>query len=171
MLIVYCTPKYAFNYMKNYLLTILFFFLFFCLTSCRDEYSICNLGKDVKFFAGFYQKIAGNEVTATAPNLTIALLNTSNPIYNNEANVTVFSLPLNGTVDSAKYVITIANNLPKDTLTIVYTSQSNIISAECGSAIYNNVTKLYSTYNTIDSVKIILPAVNTSLLQNAKIYF
>jgi Family of unknown function (DUF6452) len=139
--------------------------------SCRDEYNICNLNKDVNLIGGFYQNIGGNEITAVAPNLTITTLNGTSSIYSSQPNISIFSFPLNASVDSAKYVFTIANNLPKDTLTIVYSSKSEVISAECGSAVYNTITKLTSTKNTIDSVKIVSANVNTLLLQNIKIYY
>jgi Family of unknown function (DUF6452) len=153
------------------------FSLLFCalvilsIFSCRDEYSICTLNKDVNLIGGFYQNIGGNEITAVAPNLTIATLNATSTIYSNQTNISVFSFPLSATVDSAKYVFTIANNLPKDTLTIVYSSRSEVVSAECGTATYNNITKLTSTKNTIDSVKIVSANVNTLLLKNIKIYY
>jgi hypothetical protein len=153
------------------------FSLLFCalvilsIFSCRDEYNICTLNKDVNLIGGFYQNIGGNEITAVAPNLTIATLNATSTIYSNQTNISVFSFPLSATVDSAKYVFTIANNLPKDTLTIVYSSRSEVVSAECGTATYNNITKLTSTKNTIDSVKIVSANVNTLLLKNIKIYY
>jgi Family of unknown function (DUF6452) len=139
--------------------------------SCRDEYNICTLNKDVNLIGGFYQNIGGNEVTAVAPNLTIETLNGAGSIYSNQPNISTFSFPLSATVDSAKYIFTIANNLPKDTVTIVYSSKSESVSAECGTAIYNTITKLTSTRNTIDSVKIKSAIVNTLLLQNIKIYY
>lgn len=146
-------------------------FLLTGLYSCKDEYTICNQSKEVNFTAGFYQRAGNADVSAPAPSLTIFLLNGTGAIYSQQQNVPSFGIPLNPSVDSSRYVITVANNLQSDTLTIVYTSQSSSLSAECGSIILNNITRLYSTTHTIDSVKITSAAINTAAVQNAKIYY
>ena len=146
-------------------------FLLTGLYSCKDEYTLCNLPKEVNFTAGFYQRVGTTDVSAPAPSLTIFLLNGTNPIYSQQQNAASFGIPLNPAVDSSRYVITVVNGAQSDTLTIVYTSQSSTLSAECGSVILNNITRLYSTAHTIDSVKITSSAVNTTPLQNAKIYY
>ncbi len=153
-----------------YYSTIIFFTALF-MQSCKDEYTICNLPKDARFIAGFYQRVGNADVTALAPNLSLYSLNGANLIYSNQTNLSTFSLPLSSTVDTSRYVLILGTNLQSDTLTIVYSSQLVSLSPECGSVTYNNINKLWSTYHTIDSVKIINPTVNTSLSQNAKIYF
>ncbi|MEQ1552978.1 MAG: DUF6452 family protein [Ferruginibacter sp.] len=146
-------------------------FISLCLVqSCRDDFNICTLGRDVKFNVGFYKKTGSIETINTAPNFSIFLLGGSTPIIS-QANTSAFSIPLNITVDSAKYVLTMDTSLPKDTITIIYSSKSEVISAECGTAVFNTISKITTTLNTIDSVKIISPEVNTLGLQNAKIYF
>ncbi|MCY7290885.1 MAG: DUF6452 family protein [Ferruginibacter sp.] len=156
--------------MKKYLLLI-FIACMSILSSCKDEYTICNLSKDVRFIGTFYQRINGAEVLAPAPNLSIIQLPTNASIFNQQANVATFSFVLNPLLDSAKYIFKIANNLPADTVTIVYTSTGANLSPECGAVTYHNILKITSTLNTIDSVKITQPKLNTDLLQNAKFYY
>ncbi len=154
--------------MKYTLITLLFISIF---TSCKDEYNICTQPKTVRFIAGFYQKVNGADVPTAVSNLSISNLNGTGSIYINQPNIISISIPLNDNVDSAQYQFTLANNLPKDTVTIIYTTQSTFTSAECG-AIYNHtISKIRTTINTINSIKIINSSVNTSLAQNVNIYF
>jgi hypothetical protein len=146
-------------------------FLLTGLYSCKDEYTLCNLTKEVNFTAGFYQRVGATDISTPAPSLTIFLLNGTSPIYSQQQNAASFALPLNPAADSSRYVIAVANGAPPDTLTIVYTSQSSLLSAECGSVTVNNITRLYSTTHTIDSVKITASSINTTPMQNAKIYY
>jgi Family of unknown function (DUF6452) len=156
--------------MKNIFLFILS--LSFLLLSCKDEYSICNPVKEVKFIGGFYQRVASSDVPTPAPSLSISLLNSTSLIYNNQANVIEFSFPLNELTDTSRYVVSLGNNQPKDTLIIVYNSQKSTTDGNaCGIVVFHNIAQLYSTTNTIDSIKIIQPLVNTNAVQNAKIYF
>ncbi len=141
------------------------------LVSCRDDYSICNSPKEVNFYASFYQKQGNVDVAVPAPVLSIMLLNAPAALYSQQVNTATFSLALNPATDSARYIIKVAANLPSDTFTVVYNSINTIISADCGSAYFNNISRLYSTLNTIDSIKVIKPLVNNELLVNAKIYF
>ena len=147
------------------------FFLGMIIGSCRDDYSICNENREVKFAATFYQKMAGVDIIATAPSLSIKNIAANTSAYTNQSNQTNFYLTLDAQKDSLQYLVMLANNLPPDTLTIVYTSQSRNISADCGNVFMYNITKIYSTIHSIDSIKLLNPAVTNSLTQNAKIYF
>ena len=141
------------------------------LTSCKDEYTLCNQVKDVRFTGGFYKKVGSNDVVAPAPKFTLSQLNSGSNIYNQQVNVDVFSLPLSQIIDSAKYVLKLDNNLLSDTVTIRYTSQGVNLSLECGSVTYNTITSISTTINTLDSIKIIRALVNTEPVQNVKIYY
>ena len=156
--------------MKNTLLLI--FIVGPCfLYSCKDEYSICNLSKDVRFIATFYQRINGADVLYPAPSLSITQIASNALLYNQQSNTATFSFVLNPLVDSAKYIFKVASNSPADTVTIIYTSTGANLSPECGAITYFNVSKIKTTLNTIDSVKITNPILNTDLLQNAKFYY
>ncbi len=140
-------------------------------TSCKDEYTLCDLSKDVRFIASFNQRINGTDVLMAAPNLSITQLSNNSALYTQQVNVSTFSFPLSPVADSAKYSFKLANNLQADTVTIIYTSTGTNLSLECGPVTYHNISKIKTTTNTLDSVKITNPVLNTDLLQNAKFYF
>ena len=151
-----------------------FLLLIICLSflaACKDEYTICDLSKDVRFIGSFYQRNNGADVLTPAPNLNIIQLSNNTALYTQQVNAATFSYPLNPQVDSAKYSFKLANNLQADTVTIVYTSTGTNLSLECGAVIYHNISRITSTLNTIDSIKITNPLLNTNLLLNAKIYY
>jgi Family of unknown function (DUF6452) len=141
------------------------------LFSCRDEYSICTQGKEIRMKADFFEAPTGVDIPKNAPSLSVTLLNGSTAIYSNQSNVNSFFLSLNPLVSSSKYVISVGNNLQSDTVTINYTTLSTIISAECGNANFNTISTIQTTLHTIDSVKITNSLVTNSPIQNAKIYF
>ena len=147
------------------------FAITFNLSSCKDEYTLCNLSKEVRFTGGFYRKVGSNDVMAPAPKFTLLQLNSTVPLYGQQPNVETFSLPLSPVLDSAKYVLTIDAGMQADTVTIVYTSQGVNLSVECGAVTYNTISKIITTINTIDSVKIIKALVNTEPGQNVKFYY
>jgi hypothetical protein len=152
-------------------LVLIFIVCMHFLSSCKDEYTICDLPKDVRFIASFYQRNNGADVLTPAPNLNITQLTNNSALYTQQANVSTFSFPLNPLLDSAKYIFKLANNLQADTVTIVYSSTGTNLSLECGAVIYHNVSRISTTLNTIDSIKITNAVLNTNLLQNAKFYY
>lgn len=172
MQVVPCTKISLHLMMKNSNIFIAIISFSFLIASCKDDYSICNPVKDVKFIGGFYQRSGGVDVTNPAPGFSLLLLNSTSLIYNNQANIIEFGMPLDELASTSKYVLSLGNGQPKDTLTIIYSSQKSTTDGNaCGIVVYHNISQLYSTTNTIDSVKLIQPLVNTSTVQNAKIYF
>ncbi len=157
--------------MNRHLFILLSFLIAGIFCSCKDEYSICNQPKNVAFSASFYQKISGVELAATAPNLKILLLSNNTVIFSNQTNVGMFTLNLDPLKDTSRYIISLGNSMPIDTVSIVYTSQSVLVSPECGVISTSSITKIITTINSIDSIKILSPTVNTAQAQNAKIYF
>ena len=156
--------------MKN--ITLILLLTIVVLYSCKDEYNICNEPKTVRFIATINQRVGGADVLTTAPNFSLVNLAGNVPIYSNEPNINSFNITFNNLLDSARYVITLANNLPKDTLNVIYTTVGvQATSLDCGPLFNHNIVRLYSTTNTIDSIKIVSPALNSSLNLNAKIYF
>lgn len=157
------------KYKRNFIAVLIVATLF--LSSCLDQYNICDQSKTTDLQAGFYQKTGGVEAATPAPAFTLSILNSSSPIYDRQNNVSKFSFSLNPAVDSSKYFIRVSNSLPADTITFFYTSQNFTISPECGIVPIFNLTKISATLNTIDSVKIINAPVNTTSTENVKIYF
>ncbi len=140
-------------------------------SSCRDEFTLCTQSKDVKFNANFYEKNSNIDVPKSAPSLTIYPLGNPLPIVNGLANTQAFSLALDNIIDTSKFVISISNGLPKDTIKIIYSSQSVLLSVDCGNIINYNLAKITTTKHTIDTIKISSPIVSNRLLRNAKFYF
>ena len=140
------------------------------LLSCKDQYSICDLNKDVFFKAGFYKDAGGTDVINNAPICSLAPLN-KNYIYFEQQNIASFTVSLNPLLDSNRYYIQFSTSLPADTLTLVYTTRTEQLSVECGNISVHTLTRSYSTGHTIDSVKIKNPEVNTGSSQNIRIYF
>ncbi len=149
---------------------IYFSVIIFCC-SCQDQYDICDQPRTVNFNAALYHSVAGAETIAYADSLTISLLDASTNIYNQAPQASKFNFPLIPVVDSSRYFIRLNNNWPGDTLTILYATQTFNISPECGNVNIHNLLNVYSTTNSIDSVKLINAAVNTSTAENIKIYF
>jgi flagellar basal body P-ring protein FlgI len=147
------------------------FFLIVFLFSCKDDYTICNEEKNVRLSINFYQRIGNIEVAATAPDLKVFNYRTNVVVYNNQPNLSMFSLALDEAKDTTQFTLSLANNLPLDTLTFIYSSQPKVISQDCGIIYTHSIIKAYTTTNSLDSIKIINPLVNTSLVQNAKLYF
>jgi Family of unknown function (DUF6452) len=142
------------------------------LVSCKDEYNICNEPRNVKFIGNFYKRIAGADVTTAVTNLTITLPGGTVPVIDAQPNTSSFFVSFDPTKDSIKYILTLGGGLPKDTVTLFYTNTGiPTISPDCGPIFGHNITRATTTINTIDSIVIINPVANTSLSQNAKIYF
>jgi Family of unknown function (DUF6452) len=172
MHVVPCTKISTHLMMKSSNIFIGIISLSFLIASCKDDYSICNPVKDVKFIGGFYKRIGGSDVPSPVPSFSLSLLNNTSFIYNNQPNTIDFGMSLNELADTSRYVLSFGNSYPKDTLTIVYASQRSITDGNaCGIVVFHNIFQTYSTTNTIDSIKLIQTSVNTNPLQNAKIYF
>ena len=147
-------------------------FLSVCFFGCKDEYSICEEPKDIRFIASIYQKSGNTDILTSVPSFNLYSIQGATSIYASQPNISSFNIPLSVILDSAKFLISFSNSLPVDTLTIVYTSEGKTnLSPNCPPIFIHNITKAYSTTNTIDSIKIINQAINASFSQNAKIYF
>jgi hypothetical protein len=156
--------KSSFNY-------ILFFCLAGCFSSCVDQYNICDLSKAVEFKGGFYAKIAGVENATQAAALSILPIGSNVYLYNQEPNISKFTLVPNPSADTSKYFIKVSNTLPADTISLVYTTQSVNLSPECGNIFVHNLTRVLFTTNSLDSVKIINTTINNTSTENVKIYY
>jgi hypothetical protein len=138
--------------------------------SCKDNYTICDQSKTVNYKAGFYNKSGSLDVPVTPASLTLTFPGATTFIYNQQAGVSSLVLALNPTTDSIKYFMQV-NNLPADTITFVYTNGQQTLSPECGDITVHNFTRAWTTTHTLDSVKIVAPAVNNVVKENLKIYY
>ena len=159
--------------MKYFLKTTTVLISIILLSSCKDEYTFCNTPTAVNFNTIFFKPSSGvtGETPTLAPNLNIKLISTGAAIYTNQPNIGGYVLNLNPATDSAKYQISVADNLPKDTLTVIYTSTKINLSPECGDVFYKNIVKYKSTLHTIDSVRVTNASVTNIEVENARIFF
>jgi Family of unknown function (DUF6452) len=158
--------------MKCSLINCIFFFLLVLATSCQDQYNICEQNKLVEVNAGFYQKNGGVDVATAPTQLSMSVLGSSTPLYNQATNASKINFSLNPAIDSIKFTVKTATALPADTITIFYANRTIVLSAECGSISAFTITNTKTTTNVLDSIKIINPAVNNTLnIEHLKIYF
>ncbi len=158
--------------MKFTFINIIPFFLLAFVASCQDQYNICEQNKFVEARAGFYQKNGGADVLTAPQLLSFGVLGSSTLLYNQATGFNTISIGLNPGLDSAKFYVKTAPTFPADTLTIFYSTQIINLSAECGSISVFQISNAKTTINTLDSVKVINPVVNTTLnIENLKVYF
>ncbi len=141
------------------------------LLSCKDDYTICDQNRLATVNGSFFLKgFSGNDISAPPPSLTVTNLNGTAQITNAPAPL-FFSLGLNPNADSSKFVISLSQSLPKDTISYYYTTQSILLSPNCGNVYVYTLTSTKYTKNTLDSIAIINPAIETRLLGNVKFYY
>ncbi len=141
------------------------------IIGCTDKYTICDQSRTVNYKAGFYNKNGTADVPATPVSLTLTFPGVSSYIYFQAAGISTLNLALNPASDSVRYRVQVENALREDTLTLVYTTQLQTLSPECGDIYVHRLTRAYTTTYTLDSVRIVNPVVNTTSLQNLRIYY
>jgi len=138
--------------------------------SCKDEYTICDLPTTVRMNCRFYQHAGGVQTVTAVPFLTVTKLSSGSPDYSLPL-VSEFSLALNPVADSVQYEISVKNPSIPDTVTFVYTTQKINLSAICGDIYTHKLTMVHTTLNTLDSVRIFNNTINTTPVENVRIYF
>ena len=141
------------------------------LSSCEDNYTICNEPKVVSFKGAFYKKTGGVDVASSVSLLSIRPITTTAYIYNQQPAVAGFSFALDPVLDSAKYIFKIDNSANQDTVSLYYTNQLQLLSEICGSITTHNLTYVKTTKHVLDSMMIIAPKVDNQSNVNLKIYF
>lgn len=120
--------------------------------------------------ASFYRISGGLPVATPAPELSVStILGTT--IFGRQPNTPAFILTLNPVTDSVQYIIKMDNGLPNDTITIGYSSNSVILSPECGSIFNHNLSRVRTTTHVLDSIQIVNPSVRNSIVDNVHIFF
>ena len=157
--------------MNKKIYTIPGFILIMCFSKCKDEYTICDFNTSVNEKSGFYHINGGIEQVAYAPSFSLSALGVPLAIYSAVPNLSKFSLPLNPLLDSAKFQLSINNNVTIDTITFFYNSHSMLLSPECGSIYVHNLTRIKTTKHKLDSVSISNGVINNISGENVKIYF
>ncbi len=146
------------------------FAILLIFSSCKDDYTICDLSKVVVLKNGFYQFTSGIEKPVAASLFSLTQIDNS-PVYNNVSNISKFNFSLNPAATSVKYqIITSAGSVP-DTVTYSYNTENVQLSTNCGNVYVNTLTSVSTTTHTLDSIKIFNSTVNTESGENIKIYF
>jgi len=142
------------------------------LSSCQDEYTICEQNKLVQTNLRFYQKNGSLDVLTAPQQLTFGALGSGTFLYSQATGINTLDINLKpGLDDSAKYYVKTDLLAPADTLTLFYSTQIITLSAECGNLNYFQLSNIKTTLNTVDSVKIIITAVTNVTTENIKLYF
>jgi hypothetical protein len=141
------------------------------VSACEDSYTICEQPKQVNYQARFFTRNGAAEVPATPTALTLTFPGATTFIYNQQPNVPLLLLGLSPSADSVKYFIRVNNALPADTMTLFYNNTTQNLGPECGDIMVHNFTRVHTTTNTLDSVKIVAPSVNNVVRENLRIYY
>ena len=147
------------------------YFIVSALSSCEDNYTICNQSKEVNCKGIFFKKTGGADVETPVSSLTIKPLTATTFLYFQQPGISAFTFALNPVLDSAKYIFKIDNSISQDTISLFYTSQLLLISAECGNIITHQLSNAKTTKNLLDSVRIINPKVDNVSTTNLKVFF
>ena len=141
------------------------------LSSCQDEYTICEQNKLVQTNLRFYQKNGSLDVLTAPQQLTFGALGSSTFLYSEVTGINTLDINLKPGLDYAKYYVKTDLLAPADTLTLFYSTQIITLSAECGNLNYFQLSNIKTTLNTVDSVKIINATVTNTSAENIKVYY
>ncbi len=140
----------------------------FCLLffSCSDTYNVCASSVYVAMNSSFYYASSPDPITPAS--FSVSTIHNA-PILSNVTGKSSFAVELDAASDTFKFVLTLPPAV-SDTITVAYTSQTHVISADCGSITVHTLSSATSTNHTVDSLKIITPLVNNISAQNLRVY-
>jgi hypothetical protein len=138
------------------------------LFSCSDEYTICDSPLNVNLNGSFYKDSLGVAVIKQPSSFSISELN-GTVIYTN-SDRTAFFLSLNPNTDTSRFVITLEGNTP-DTFKVAYSTQVQTVSPNCGNVNIFNISGVITSKNTVDSIVLANPSVNTFIALNIKVFY
>ncbi|MBC7868019.1 MAG: hypothetical protein H7X88_10855 [Gloeobacteraceae cyanobacterium ES-bin-316] len=141
------------------------------IISCTDQYTICTQSKFSNLNTSLRTFSNNLEINYTASSLTLKTLDNNNFVYDQKANISSISNPLVPATDSITYFIKVSTSLPADTFKVFFDTQMLFLSIECGEIIVHNISRISTTKNSIDSIKIVNPAVRNDYENNLKIYY
>lgn len=128
---------------------IVFVLLLVCIfLSCTPNSCLETTISTVK--AGFYETGTGKALTADSVTL-YGLGKESSKIYNKALNLKSISFPLDARSDTSIFVLRV--NSKRDTLTLIYTSYTHLVSKECGFTFYHVLDTVFDSSPVLDFVK------------------
>jgi hypothetical protein len=141
-----------------------------CFLSCTDSFDICQSPIEIRCKGNFFNVVGTTETAGLVVTLAVSATGNVGLVVNDE-NTSGFKLPFTPNVDSTKFYFDFGVGLPKDTVSIKYSTAVVSSSAECGTVYSFNIANVKTTTNYLDSIKVINPAVNTTQANNLKVYF
>ncbi|MBP1637900.1 MAG: hypothetical protein H6Q18_689 [Bacteroidetes bacterium] len=161
--------------MKTKHITFLFTTLVvFGLASCNNMDETCRKTKTVLMGAKFYQdtlNVKTNQyvtLSYTPKTLTAKGVGVDSILYNKKENIGEIKLPLNKLKKQSSF--SIGFNEKYDTITVVYQNANDYLSLECGCVPTHTIDTVLTTNHVIDKIKISQPNINTTYVENIKIY-
>jgi hypothetical protein len=141
-----------------------------CFVGCTDSFDICNSPIEIRCKGNFYNIIGATETPGLIGTLTVNATGNTGFVVNDQ-NTSIFNLPFTPNADSTKYFFDFGVGLPKDTVTIKYSTSVVSTSAECGTVYSFSIANVKTSTNYLDSIKVVNPSVNSTQANNLKVYF
>lgn len=147
-----------------FMLTIILFF------ACKQD-ETCRESKEVFLRVGFFESVSSKAVIIDS--LTIFALDQDGSamdslLYDNQKNVSNIKLPLNKEEQTSLFVMQL-NDLPQDTLFVLYQNIDYFISYPCGMIITHTLDTVRSTHHLIKDVNMVHKNINTTDVQHLQV--
>ncbi|HNX87905.1 MAG TPA: DUF6452 family protein [Paludibacteraceae bacterium] len=143
------------------------------LISCNND-ETCRKSKTVLMGAKFYQdtlNLKTNQyvtINFKADSLTASGVNNDSIIYKKVTNLSEIKLPVDKLKTQSRFSIKF--NEVYDTITVLYHNTDEYLSLECGCVRTHTIDTVLTTNHIIEKIKIIQPIINTTYVENIKIY-
>ena len=151
-------------------LPIIFMLLIIICSACKQD-ETCRESKQVFLHVGFFESVSNKAVLIDS--LTVFALDQEGSamdsvLYDNQKNVSKINLPLNKEEQACLFVIQL-NDLPQDTLFVLYENTDYFISYPCGMIITHKLDTVRSTHHIIKDVKMVYKNINTTDVQHLQV--
>ncbi len=152
--------------MKNCGWVLTLFFLI-CFSACTND-EVCEEATANNLRIGFYAPGETEPVQRPIDSLTVfGLERPDSMIYDNAYSVLLAELPLDPNNDTTTFVLEFPTET--DTLTVTYQRNLNLISVECGFAMFFDLEGMENTENFIVSTTILISEVTNTFDEHIQI--
>lgn len=141
------------------------------MTACTDEYTICSQSKNSNLNCAFRSISNNADVPFVASSLTLSNLSSGNLLFDQKPGISSVSTNLSALLDSTSFAIKASSTMPADTFTVYYTRAKLFLGLECGEIDVFNISRINTTTNSIDSIRVLNAAVTNNFQSNINIYF
>jgi hypothetical protein len=147
-----------------FILSIIFF------SACKQD-ETCRESKEVFLRVGFFESVTNKAVSIDS--LTVFALHQDGSamdslLYDNRKNISSVILPLNKVEQASLFVMKL-NDLPQDTLSVLYENVEYFISYPCGMIITHTLDTVWSTHHFIKDVNMVHKNINTTNVQHLQV--